>query len=203
MVQAFPKLITFEEFIDQYPDDGGIYELINGAIIPVNPTGKHEEIIAFLVAELNFVIRHRQLNYFLPRTCTVKPNTPNTGYKPDVLVLDRNEIVHEPLWEKASTITSGTTAPLIIEVVSTNWRDDYLKKLDDYELLGILEYWIIDYLALGANRYIGTPKQPTISVYHLVDGEYQLQLFRGSDRLNSAIFPDLQLTAEQVFHAGV
>ncbi|MUL36975.1 hypothetical protein BWI75_11615 [Gloeocapsopsis sp. AAB1 = 1H9] len=47
---------------------------------------------------------------------------------------------------------------LVVEIISTNWRDDYLKKLADYEVLGIPEYWIVDYLALGAARYIGTPK---------------------------------------------
>jgi len=35
-----------------------------------------------------------------------------------------------------------------------------LKKLADYEALGIVEYWIVDYLALGASRYTGKPKQP-------------------------------------------
>ena len=59
---------------------------------------------------------------------------------------------------------------MIIEVVSTNWRDDYLTKLRDYEEIGIKEYWIVDYLALGGRRYIGNPKQPTISIYQLVDG---------------------------------
>jgi hypothetical protein len=28
--------------------------------------------------------------------------------------------------------------------VSTNWRDDYLMKLGEYEKLGIAEYWIVD-----------------------------------------------------------
>ena len=35
--------------------------------------------------------------------------------------------------------------PLAIEVVSTNWRDDYRIKLNEYETLGIQEYWIVDY----------------------------------------------------------
>jgi len=47
--------------------------------------------------------------------------------------------------------------------VSTNWRDDYYNKLRDYvriasrrEEMGIEEYWIIDYAALGARKFIGT-----------------------------------------------
>ena len=65
--------------------------------------------------------------------------------------------------EKCSTITKGAILlPLVVEVVSTNWRTDYAHKLADYESLGIPEYWIVDYLGLGGKRYIGDPKQPTI-----------------------------------------
>jgi Uma2 family endonuclease len=85
--------------------------------------------------------------------------------------------------------------------VSTNWRDDYLTKLRDYEALGIPEYWIVDYLALGATRYLGRLKQPTISIYSLLDGEYELKQFRGSEAIASQVFPELNLTAEQIFQA--
>lgn len=80
-------------------------------------------------------------------------------------------------------------------------RDDYLTKLRDYEALGIAEYWIVDYLALGAVRYIGQPNQPTISVYELIYGEYQVRKFQGNDRIISSIFSELTLTVSQVFQA--
>jgi len=73
----------------------------------------------------------------------------------------------------------------------------------DYESLGIQEYWIVEhYLGIGGRRYIGNLKQPTLTVCTLVDGEYELQQFRGSDRLISPIFPGLALTAAQIFEAG-
>jgi Uma2 family endonuclease len=71
----------------------------------------------------------------------------------------------------------------------------------DYETLGIPEYWIVDYLGLGATRYIGKPKQPTISVYQLVEGEYQIRQFRGVEQVISAMVPDLALTTAQMFQA--
>lgn len=46
------------------------------------------------------------------------------------------------------------------------------------------------------------PKQPTISVYCLVEGEYQVNQFRGVDRIESPALPELNLTAQQVFQAG-
>lgn len=202
MIQAQSQPLTFEEYIEQYPSDGGIYELINGEIIEVNPRGDHEEVIAFIVAELNFEIRRQQRPYFLPRTCTIKPKPLYMGYKPDVVVLDKSAIREEPLWQKASTITQGCSAPLVIEVVSTNWRDDYGHKLTDYEALGIQEYWIVDYLGLGGRRHIGFPKQPTFTVCQLNEGEYQIRQFRGEDRIISTTFPEMNLTAATVFAAG-
>jgi Uma2 family endonuclease len=40
-----------------------------------------------------------------------------------------------------------------VEVVSTNWQNDYARKSEDYALLGITEYWIVDYLGLGGRDY--------------------------------------------------
>lgn len=34
-------------------------------------------------------------------------------------------------------------------------------KLGEYEALGIQEYWIVDYVALGGRRFIGNPKRTT------------------------------------------
>ena len=60
----------------------------------------------------------------------------------------------------------------------------------EYEALRIAEYWIVDYSALGAVRYIGRPKQPTITICKLIEGEYQVEKFIKGDRLQSNIFLD-------------
>jgi Uma2 family endonuclease len=38
---------------------------------------------------------------------------------------------------------------------------------------------------------------------HLVDGEYQISQFRGDDIVESLAFPELRLTVEQIFRAGL
>ncbi len=68
--------------------------------------------------------------------------------------------------------------------------------------MGIPEYWIVDYLGLGATRYIGSPKMPTLSVYCLAeDGEYQVRQFKDEQKIESRIFRSLNLTAAQLFAA--
>jgi Uma2 family endonuclease len=203
MIQAIPKVTTFNEFMDWYPENSEYrYELHDGVIVQrPKPTGPHTKVASFIRSKLDRKIERLNYPYFIPRECIVKPND-QSGYEPDVIVLNEELLQNDPRWEKESTITKRASAVLIIEVVSTNWRDDYYKKFADYEAMGIGEYWVADYLALGGRKYIGPPKQPTISVYELIEGEYELKQFRGNDRILSPNFPELELTAEQVFAKG-
>jgi len=103
-----------------------------------------------------------------------------TAFRPDVAVVDRDELTQEPLWNEQSILTLGNSIKFVAEVVSSNWQNDYARKLEDYAILGIPEYWIADYAGNGGIRYIGKPKQPTLSICTLVNGEYEIQQFRGN-----------------------
>ncbi|MBD2070249.1 Uma2 family endonuclease [Leptolyngbya sp. FACHB-671] len=92
--------------------------------------------------------------------------------------------------------------PLVIEVVRPNWWDDYGHKLVEYEAMGIAEYWIVDFCALGAIRHIGKPKQPNVTVCQLIEDEYQMQRFIAGQRLKSGIFPNLELSTDAIFQAA-
>ena len=199
-VMTLNKFMSLEEFLDWYPDGYGRFELHNGEIIEMQPTGTHQQVISGLNIKLALEIQRLKLPYLLDQNSIVKSiDSENCGYKPDIMIIDKDQLNNEPMWQKRSTIMRGETIPLVIEVVSTNWQDDYSMKLEEYEKLGISEYWIVDYLGLGGKRYIGNPKQPTISIYNLIDGEYQVKFFRENDKLASLVFPDLNLTANQIF----
>ena len=202
MIQATHKLVTFEDFAAWRPE-GGRYELHDGVIVEMaQPVGDHEDVVGFLALNISIEIGRQKLPYFIPKTVLVKPFEGESAYSPDILIINRPNLVNEPLWKKESTVSQATSIPLVIEVVSTNWRDDYYKKLADYEAIGIIEYWIIDYAAYGARKFIGNPKLPTISIYQLIDGEYQVTQFKGDTHIVSPTFPELNLTAEQIFQAG-
>ncbi len=204
MVQTVSQKLSFDAFMDWYPENTEQrYELHEGVIVEMpKPKGKHSEIAGFLNIELGINIRHGNLPFFIPRECIVRSLDGASGYEPDVIVLDRQAIATEPRWANESIITMGASVRLVIEVVSTNWQDDYLTKLRDYEALGIPEYWVVDYLGLGGRLHIGYPKQPTLSVYSLVEGEYEVQRWRVEDTIASPTFPHLQFPVASVFAAA-
>lgn len=203
MIQTITKPISFDEFVAWYPENAvGKYELHNGAIVEMPlATGTHSNITGFITGELHFEIRRIKLAYSIPGDCLLKPLDDESGYQPDIIVLDKQQLSDEPRWQKESIVTLGSSVRLVVEVVSTNWHNDYQKKAGDYELMGIPEYWIVDYLGLGGRRFIGDAKSPTISVYTMVDGEYEVKQFRDDDKVESLAFPELQLTAAQIFKA--
>ena len=202
-VLAQSKLVTFAEFVEWKPERG-LYELHNGVIVEMpQPVGKHEQVKGFLSIELAFLVKLAKLPYFLPNDVLLKLPDADSAYFPDIVIVKTANLVNEPLWEKQSTITQGASIVIAIEVVSTNWRDDYLTKAKDYEEMGISEYWTVDYLGIGGRRFIGNPKQPTILVHELIDGEYQVTTFQGDMRVISPTFPELNLTANQIFVAGI
>ena len=196
------KQLSFDEFLARYGGDNR-YELIDGEVFDLEPTGLHEEVAAFITTKVCVQIDKIDLPWFVLQRGLLRPSHLSmTAFRPDVAVVDRDELSKELLWSNQSILTLGSSIKFVAEVVSSNWQNDYARKVEDYAVLGIPEYWIADYAGLGGTRHIGKPKQPTLSICTLVDGEYEIQQFRGNQTITSTIFPGLKLTAEQVLRAG-
>ncbi|QKQ73815.1 Uma2 family endonuclease [Nostoc sp. TCL240-02] len=201
MVQTPVKKLTFEEFLEQYPDGYGIYELLNGEIIQVEATRAHKNVARYLMLAFNDEIRRLELDYIADKDVIIKTFTDTgeeRGRNPDVSVVSASQ------WNSNVLAYGALVEPiqLAVEVTSTNWDDDYVDKLDEYQRLGISEFWIVDYLAIASRAYLGNPKLPTVFVYQLVKGKYQIQKFTGSDRIISTTFPELELTVKEVIAAS-
>ncbi|WP_204151922.1 Uma2 family endonuclease [Leptolyngbya sp. CCY15150] len=194
--------LSLDEFLAHYGGDNR-YELIDGEVFDLEPTGLHEEVAAFITTKICVQIDRAELPWFVLQRGLLRPsNTAMTAFRPDIAVVDQDELTQEPLWYDQSILTLGTSIKFVAEVVSSNWQNDYARKLEDYAALGIPEYWIADYAGLGGTRHIGKPKQPTLSICALVDEEYEIQQFRGSEMIVSPTFPELRLMAEQVLRAN-
>ena len=195
--------VSLDEFIARYGGDNR-YELIDGEVFNLEPTGQHEEVAALITAKICVQIDQLGLPWFVLQRGLFRPSSASmTAFRPDVMVVDRTEVAKELLWQEQSIITMGSSIKFVAEVVSGNWQNDYARKVEDYAALGIPEYWIADYLGLGGIRHIGKPKQPTLSICTLVDGEYEINLFRGNDAIASPTFPNLKLTARQVLNTNI
>jgi len=198
MAYTAPKILTFETFLDRYCDNSR-YELADGELVDMEPTGPHETVSGKLATQIGIAIAAEKLPWFIPRTCLIRPfSDAATARRPDIVVLDETAIVSEPLWEREPVITLGRSIKLVVEVVSTNWETDYARKVEEYALLGIPEYWIVDYRGLGGVAFIGKPKQPTVTVCQLIDQDYNQQQFRLGDRIISPLLTSLQLRLDDV-----
>jgi Uma2 family endonuclease len=200
MTPTTQQKLTFDQFLEQCPEEG-FYELVNGEIVEVRSTRNHDDVANFLLFSLNDEIRRLNLNYVVNNTAVIRTVTQDgteQGRKPDVSVIER------AVWRSNRSDYNALEEPiqLAVEVTSTNWDDDYIDKLDEYQRLGIHEYWIVDYLAIASREYLGNPKIPTLFVFLLdAEGKYQRTQFRGDERIISATFPELTLTATQVLNA--
>ncbi len=200
MIAITKHKLKFNEFIAICPEDG-IYELVNGEIVKMATTRNHYDVAEFADREFYPECDRLKLNYVVKRGITIQTTTKEgteQGRVPDVSVIDRT------LWraERKSYTALESPIQLAVEVVSTNWEDDYVDKLDEYERLGIAEYWIIDYLAIGKREYLGNPKIPTVFVFSLnAEGKYQRTQFRGDEQIVSPSFPELVMTANRVLLA--
>jgi Uma2 family endonuclease len=198
MAYTAQKILTFETFLDRYCDNFR-YELADGELVDREPTGPHETVSGKLATQIGIAIAAEKLPWFIPRTCLIRPfSDAATARRPDIVVLDETALVSEPLWEREPVITLGRSIKLVVEVVSTNWETDYARKVEEYAILGIPEYWIVDYRGLGGVAFIGKPKQPTVTVCELIDEEYAQQKFRLGQPIISPLLKSLQLRLDDI-----
>jgi len=193
--------LTFRQFIEQLPDEEGYYELVDGKIMRRLATRQHEIIAEGIADLLKAEAKRSGGNDWVSGRIviqTIKEDGTEQGRHPDVTVVDKS------MWQADPTSYSALIDPpkMVVEVVSTNWEDDYVDKFDEYRRLKIPEYWIVDYLAVASRSYLGNPKQPTIFVCSLDEsGAYQMNAYRGGDRIISPTFPESQVTVREVFEA--
>ncbi len=198
MAYTSSKLLAFEDFLTQYGDNSR-YELIDGELRDMEPTGSHESVSGSVAGRIYAEILRVNLNWLIPKNCLIQPPAAEaTALRPDVIVLDAANLKQEPRWQKEPVICNGNTIKLVVEVVSTNWQDDYARKVEEYALLGIPEYWIIDFRGLGGWQFIGKPKQPTLTLCQLVNETYQQQQYRLGESIQSQLLPNLQLMLDDI-----
>jgi len=87
MIRVNQNLLKFDEFLAQYGDRDR-YELIDGEVVDLEPTGLHEQVISFLGRKLNVECDRPDLPYIIPHRCLIRISD-KTSFRPDLIILDR------------------------------------------------------------------------------------------------------------------
>ncbi|MDY6783555.1 MAG: Uma2 family endonuclease [Cyanobacteriota bacterium] len=191
MIQLQSGKFTFEEYLAYEDETDNRYELIDGVLIPLPPESEPNLSIAnylFLIL-VNAGIPFRLVH---PHSCEIQVPIIQAGDAanryPDLVVLAEE---HLKLTQKRLTLTLEMPPPrLVVEVVSPGKiasERDYERKPLQYAARGIQEYWIVD------------RQRQMVAVLCLESQRYVQTVFRGSARIHSPTFPQLSLTAEQIF----
>jgi Uma2 family endonuclease len=189
---------TFAQFIEQLPDEEGRYEWVNGQIMRILATRRHETLAEAIADHLKTEAQRCSLNYFISGRIVLQTETATgkeQGRHPDITVVDKTA------WESHPSAYAALLDPpqLVVEVVSTNWEDDYVDKFEEYQRMGIAEYWIVDYLAIASRSYLGNPKIPTLFICTLEEGKYEMKGYQQDQTLLSPSFPNLNITPDQIW----
>jgi Uma2 family endonuclease len=188
MVITSTQKLTFEEYLNYQGESGVCYELYRGNLIEIpTPTGIHIKICQFLVYQFRRFFARHNLPLVAVVTTAVRTEE-NSSRIPDVVICTQS------LWEQVcakpgSAVLDFEEKPLlVIEVTSQNWRDDYIRKRAEYDLIDIPEYWIVD-----ANkpkiRVCSRPKN---------EGSYSHQEFLPGQQVQSVQFAEFILSVNEV-----
>ena len=196
---AQTQKLTFKQYLDFCETSQERYELVQGELQRMtSPTWLHFLIADYLTTTFKQEIAQSQHPWVVLQA-TGQQTTNDTSRLPDISIVPFDAISSS--LDQTAVLTIA--ALLVVEVVSDSTAlQDYREKATEYQNKGVREYWIADSDPFGAAKYIGSPKRPTVSVYSLIDGVYQVQRFQESDRVISPTFPNLHLTAEQILKAG-
>lgn len=185
------RYMTLEEYLNYDDGTDTRYELVNGELVEMPSESDLNNVIAiFLLAEF--------LKFVPPRLLRRGTEVVVTGHRatsrvPDLLVLSEEAAAALTNSKRSILLPDMPPPALVVEVVSPgkeNEERDYRYKRSEYAARGIAEYWVID------------PHQARITILTLVAGFYEEIIVHSSERIQSTIFPNLEITADQVLQAN-
>ncbi|BAU15457.1 hypothetical protein LEP3755_60160 [Leptolyngbya sp. NIES-3755] len=195
MTQAKLQFRTIEEFLNYDDGTDTRYELVDGVLVEMGAEKPINTAIAvFLIGyflQLGIPVSRIGIKHLIAVS-----SSKVTARDPDLMV--HSEASRNAMNQTSQSFLSALMpAPmLVIEVVSPgepgseNYERDYIDKPREYAERGIPEYWLID------------PGRAVVKILRLEGDRYQSQEFRNEERIVSAAFPELQLTAKQILEAG-
>ena len=132
------------------PDDGNVYELIDGVLFVSPPSGRRHQRALLRLGELLDDACPEELDVLWP-PYVIRPSL-DTELRPDVQVAWDEDIEGEVVLDAPE---------LVVEIVDpSSTINDLNNKKAAYERMGVPHYWVLD------------PARPALLVYELVDECY-------------------------------
>ncbi|MGD1908827.1 MAG: Uma2 family endonuclease [Leptolyngbyaceae cyanobacterium] len=185
---------TLDDYLTHDDSTDARYELVNGERVAMaQPKGRHGAIAEFLNDTFRDEIK-RLSREWTAKQMAIAIQSPrggrwDTARIPDLMVLSLEQ--WRILRDQEAIIRLNDPPPfLVVEVVSDSTvTTDYRTKRVEYNVLNIPEYWAVD------------PIKNCITLMQPVEDLYETRQFTGSTPIPSLIFPELTLTAAEVFAA--
>jgi Uma2 family endonuclease len=186
-----PVKLTFEEYLTYDDGTDNRYELEDGVLIQMTPASPiHSDIVEFLYDSFKAEVKRLGLDWKVKQGDVGIRTRINRSRQPDITII-QGEYWRQLRQFKKSAILE-VPCLLVVEVVSPgeeNENRDYVKKLEEYADFGIAEYWIVD------------PLKEQVIINFLMNVSYQTTVFTGKQQIISKLFPEINLTVEQVLVA--
>lgn len=172
MASTTSKIVTYEEWL-KMPVTKRKEEVVDGEIITMPPAKwKHAEIINKLHRILVLQLDDNDFSVSSSVFGVVIREEPLTCREPDLAVFRRRSIV-----EQDGYIHSAPE--LVVEVLSpSNSRRDMSKEAEDYESIGVSEFWIL------------SPEARSVEVLQLPDGKLHTTQIVNQGQLRPLRFPE-------------
>jgi Uma2 family endonuclease len=177
------KLMTADELLAM-PDDGFVYELINGELIKVSPPGHEHGLVTMNIAgPLYDYAKKKSLGQvYAAETGFLIEQNPDSVRTADVAFVRRERI------EKAGQVQGYWIGPpdLVVEVISPS---DTVRRVE-----GKVAQW----LKSGARRiWVVSPKMHTVTVYRSLT---EIVVLTKNDTLDGGdVVPGFQIPIAEIF----
>lgn len=170
------------EDLDAIPDDGRVYELLNGVIsMAAAPTYRHQIACRTIFRLIDAWVAERGIGETLFAPVDVVLDCYDV-VQPDIVYIDSTHL---------TTVRDGRIfgpPQLIVEVISPTSRSrDSVEKAIRYAIAGATEYWLVD------------PQLEAIAVFSLIESVYVERAGDDKGIVASVVLPGLEIDPTAIF----
>jgi Uma2 family endonuclease len=183
---ATTRLHTIED-LEALPDDGHVWELIDGELVRREPVGGRHGALQFDLSGLLwlFLREHPLGTAFGSDTIYVFEGGPERGLRPDLSLVMAGRAPEGAAFDKPLTVVPD----LVVEIVSPNDRVGALEeKLETYQRAGVPLTWVL------------WPRRRLTSVY--AAGQPVRELREADELDGGEVLPGFRVAVTDLFRVG-